>query len=199
MKRPFSPVEDVSLMEQPGQETTSSDIMEFTRQEDAPSLNPRAKRERKHRSYTLCEVCNIQLNSAAQAQIHYNGKTHQKRLKHIKSNSTAEKERQLVAALCCGACFLTMGGVKLNHVIREQRVNWTEGGERVSEREGRVYVCEIKYKSDPGAYFALRWINISFRVIAIIIIIIIAFSSASGLFSTVMASDRLAQEMMRRK
>lgn len=29
----------------------------------------RPKRERKQRSYTLCEVCNIQLNSAAQAQI----------------------------------------------------------------------------------------------------------------------------------
>ncbi|XP_056404810.1 zinc finger protein 385C isoform X2 [Hyla sarda] len=34
-------------------------------------------------SYTLCNVCNIQLNSAAQAQIHYNGKSHQKRLKQI--------------------------------------------------------------------------------------------------------------------
>uniref|UniRef100_A0A8C4J0T1 Zinc finger protein 385C n=1 Tax=Dromaius novaehollandiae TaxID=8790 RepID=A0A8C4J0T1_DRONO len=44
---------------------------------------PRSKRERKHRSFTLCEVCNIQLNSAAQAQIHYNGKSHQKRLKQL--------------------------------------------------------------------------------------------------------------------
>lgn len=43
----------------------------------------RPKRERRQRSYTLCEVCNIQLNSAAQAQIHYNGKSHQKRLKKI--------------------------------------------------------------------------------------------------------------------
>ncbi|XP_063314970.1 zinc finger protein 385C isoform X2 [Pelobates fuscus] len=36
-------------------------------------------------SFTLCEVCNIQLNSAVQAQIHYNGKSHQKRLKQIKN------------------------------------------------------------------------------------------------------------------
>ena len=43
----------------------------------------RPKRERKQRTYTLCEVCNIQLNSAAQAQIHYNGKSHQKRLRQI--------------------------------------------------------------------------------------------------------------------
>ncbi|XP_047426809.1 zinc finger protein 385C isoform X1 [Mugil cephalus] len=49
------------------------------------ALLHRPKRERKQRSYTLCEVCNIQLNSAAQAQIHYNGKSHQKRLKQISS------------------------------------------------------------------------------------------------------------------
>ncbi|XP_056144171.1 zinc finger protein 385C [Lampris incognitus] len=48
-----------------------------------PSALHRPKRDRKQRSYTLCEVCNIQLNSAAQAQIHYNGKSHQKRLKQI--------------------------------------------------------------------------------------------------------------------
>ncbi|CAL8302854.1 unnamed protein product [Merluccius merluccius] len=47
------------------------------------SMHHRAKRERKQRSYTLCDVCNIQLNSPAQAQIHYNGKSHQKRLKQI--------------------------------------------------------------------------------------------------------------------
>ncbi|XP_075685643.1 zinc finger protein 385B isoform X2 [Rhinoderma darwinii] len=33
--------------------------------------------------YSLCEVCNIQLNSAAQAQIHYNGKYHLKRVKQL--------------------------------------------------------------------------------------------------------------------
>uniref|UniRef100_A0A3Q3X8K0 Matrin-type domain-containing protein n=1 Tax=Mola mola TaxID=94237 RepID=A0A3Q3X8K0_MOLML len=45
--------------------------------------------QRKQRSYTLCEVCNIQLNSAAQAQIHYNGKSHQKRLKQISNGKMA--------------------------------------------------------------------------------------------------------------
>ncbi|KAK1789139.1 hypothetical protein P4O66_015086 [Electrophorus voltai] len=33
--------------------------------------------------YSLCEVCNIQLNSAAQAQIHYNGKSHLRRVKQL--------------------------------------------------------------------------------------------------------------------
>ncbi|XP_060036205.1 uncharacterized protein LOC132535238 [Erinaceus europaeus] len=41
------------------------------------------EREKKHASFTLCNVCNIQLNSAAQAQIHYHGKSHQKRLKQL--------------------------------------------------------------------------------------------------------------------
>ncbi|XP_053706796.1 zinc finger protein 385C isoform X1 [Synchiropus splendidus] len=58
--------------------------------EDAPSSAVlRAKRERKQQSYTLCDVCNIQLNSAAQAQIHFNGKSHQKRLKKISSGKVA--------------------------------------------------------------------------------------------------------------
>ncbi|KAI5610588.1 zinc finger protein 385C isoform X2 [Silurus asotus] len=66
-----------------------------------PPLNPRPKQERKYRSYTVCEVCNIQLNSTAQAQIHYNGKTHQKRLKHMKGRSTgpAAQGSPLLAAL----------------------------------------------------------------------------------------------------
>ncbi|XP_018416552.1 PREDICTED: zinc finger protein 385B isoform X2 [Nanorana parkeri] len=38
---------------------------------------------RKKILYSLCEVCNIQLNSAAQAQIHYNGKSHLKRVKQL--------------------------------------------------------------------------------------------------------------------
>nr|XP_020462975.1 zinc finger protein 385C isoform X3 [Monopterus albus] len=53
-----------------------------------PSVLHRPKREKKQRSYTLCDVCNIQLNSAAQAQIHYNGKSHQKRLKQISNGKT---------------------------------------------------------------------------------------------------------------
>lgn len=87
MKRPFSPAEEETLTEHTGHRGVSSDGVEFTTQ-DAPPASHRPKRERKHRSYTLCEVCNIQLNSAAQAQIHYNGKTHQKRLKHINNSNT---------------------------------------------------------------------------------------------------------------
>lgn len=45
------------------------------------------EREKKHTCFTLCSVCNIQLNSAAQAQIHYNGKSHQKRLKQLSNGN----------------------------------------------------------------------------------------------------------------
>ncbi|XP_049726844.1 zinc finger protein 385D isoform X3 [Elephas maximus indicus] len=57
-------------------------------EESEPELIPddfeeKPEREKKHTNFTLCNVCNIQLNSAAQAQIHYNGKSHQKRLKQL--------------------------------------------------------------------------------------------------------------------
>ncbi|KAM4715097.1 LOW QUALITY PROTEIN: zinc finger protein 385C-like [Anableps anableps] len=45
----------------------------------------KAKRERRqgNSSATMCQVCNIRLNSNAQAQIHYRGKTHQRRLRRL--------------------------------------------------------------------------------------------------------------------
>ncbi|XP_077482182.1 zinc finger protein 385B-like isoform X2 [Stigmatopora argus] len=53
--------------------------------EDKKKMAPRAKRERRqgNTSATLCQVCNIRLNSGAQAQIHYKGKTHQRRLRRL--------------------------------------------------------------------------------------------------------------------
>lgn len=43
----------------------------------------RLTQEKKKLLFSLCEVCNIQLNSAAQAQVHYNGKSHLKRVKQL--------------------------------------------------------------------------------------------------------------------
>lgn len=64
----------------------------------------RPKRERKQRTYTLCEVCNIQLNSSTQAQIHYNGKSHQKRLKKISQGKMPNSTGR--AVVIHGCCFL---------------------------------------------------------------------------------------------
>ncbi|XP_004859421.1 zinc finger protein 385C isoform X1 [Heterocephalus glaber] len=49
-----------------------------------PPEAPKAKRERKQPSYTLCAVCNIQLNSEAQAQVHCGGRAHQRRLRQLR-------------------------------------------------------------------------------------------------------------------
>ncbi|OBS65253.1 hypothetical protein A6R68_06176 [Neotoma lepida] len=61
----------------------------------APECPPRSpesskpKRERKRPSYTLCDVCNIQLNSAAQAQVHCGGRAHQRRLRQLSLGKTS--------------------------------------------------------------------------------------------------------------
>ncbi|KAJ7984604.1 hypothetical protein DPEC_G00356500 [Dallia pectoralis] len=48
-------------------------------------LGQRPEREKQRQGgVTKCEVCNIQLNSCAQAQIHNNGKTHQRKLRQFK-------------------------------------------------------------------------------------------------------------------
>ncbi|MGH0128842.1 UNVERIFIED_CONTAM: hypothetical protein FKN15_052899 [Acipenser sinensis] len=46
-------------------------------------LDMQITQEKKKLLYSLCEVCNIQLNTAAQAKVHYNGKSHLKRVKQL--------------------------------------------------------------------------------------------------------------------
>ncbi|KAK1798436.1 hypothetical protein P4O66_007893, partial [Electrophorus voltai] len=109
VKRPSSPVDSKALVEDTRPEGVSSDRVELTGL-DAPPTDT-------HRSYMLCEVCNIQLNSAAQAQIHYNGKTHQKRLKYISSGTSGrdrvEWEQKPELFLLEGVCFDVGGGLVL--------------------------------------------------------------------------------------
>lgn len=66
--------------------------------ENSPPLFPVAElkegmvevsmQERKKLLYSLCEVCNIQLNSAAQVQTHYNGKSHLRRVKQLNNRES---------------------------------------------------------------------------------------------------------------
>ncbi|KAG7464067.1 hypothetical protein MATL_G00183430 [Megalops atlanticus] len=58
--------------------------------------------EKKKLLFSLCEVCNIQLNSAAQAQVHYNGKSHLKRVKQLNNGE--------VPAAGGGSAPLSSGG-----------------------------------------------------------------------------------------
>nr|XP_034985044.1 zinc finger protein 385D isoform X8 [Zootoca vivipara] len=86
MKKPWSP--------NPSQDSVpyTANFTCFHEREGEADLTPddseeKKEREKKHSSFTLCNVCNIQLNSAAQAQIHYNGKSHQKRLKQLSNGN----------------------------------------------------------------------------------------------------------------
>ncbi|KAM4624565.1 zinc finger protein 385C-like [Polymixia lowei] len=81
MKRPKSPGWLELSLPPRSQEEEEED-----EEEREVATGRRAKRERRQgssSSATLCQVCNIQLNSCAQAQIHYRGKTHQRRLRHL--------------------------------------------------------------------------------------------------------------------
>ncbi|XP_068605842.1 zinc finger protein 385C [Brachionichthys hirsutus] len=97
MKRPFSPSPlpnaELGLQMDGGPRRDTRDWGEASHEPPSEVAPPpafhRPKRDRKQRSYTLCDVCNIQLNSAAQAQIHCSGKSHQKRLKQVGSGKTA--------------------------------------------------------------------------------------------------------------
>ncbi|NWZ59299.1 Z385B protein, partial [Haliaeetus albicilla] len=86
MKKPWSPDLPVD------NHSYSSDFASIPDREGEKELAPdgteeKKEREKKHSNFTLCNVCNIQLNSAAQAQIHYNGKSHQKRLKQLSNGN----------------------------------------------------------------------------------------------------------------
>jgi len=127
MKRPFSPSvlpngepdswgfgsgPGVQMDWEPGCDTQDEGTVPDERSPGGalPSALCRPKRERKQRSYTMCEVCNIQLNSAAQAQIHYNGKSHQKRLKQISRGKVASNTGRPAAPLRRPQCLLIVEG-----------------------------------------------------------------------------------------
>ncbi|GLD51703.1 zinc finger protein 385B-like protein, partial [Lates japonicus] len=41
-------------------------------------------------AYSLCEVCNLQLTSDAQAQLHYNGRSHLRRVRQLQAGETGQ-------------------------------------------------------------------------------------------------------------
>ncbi|KAM4731843.1 zinc finger protein 385B [Anableps anableps] len=42
-------------------------------------------------AYSLCEVCNLQLTSTAQAQLHYNGRSHLRRVRQLQAGETRQQ------------------------------------------------------------------------------------------------------------
>lgn len=60
-------------------------------------------KEKKKILFSFCDVCNIQLNSAAQAQVHYDGKSHRKRVKQLSDGQPpppAQGSGPLLASPC---------------------------------------------------------------------------------------------------
>lgn len=85
MKRPKSPEWLHSSLHLKSQEEQEEEEEDDNEGERRVVVGHRAKRERRQAcgSATMCQVCNIQLNSSAQALIHYRGKTHQRRLRRL--------------------------------------------------------------------------------------------------------------------
>lgn len=64
-------------------------------------------KEKKKILFSFCDVCNIQLNSAAQAQVHYDGKSHRKRVKQLNDGQPpppAQGSGPLLASPCPCPC-----------------------------------------------------------------------------------------------
>ena len=113
MKRPYSP-SDVLNTERDSRSFSSGLGMQMNDETNSDSLSlpsafHKSTWEGKQRRYMLCEVCNIQLNSAAQAQIHYNGKSHQKRLKQISNGKMSSNTGR-----CCGAILQSNSAIQQN-------------------------------------------------------------------------------------
>lgn len=85
MKRSKSPDWPDSRSPLKSQEGQEEEEEEENEEERRVASGHKTKRERRqsNSSATMCQVCNIQLNSSAQAQIHYRGKTHQRRLRRL--------------------------------------------------------------------------------------------------------------------
>ncbi|MBN3308415.1 Z385D protein, partial [Amia calva] len=79
MKRPLSPNH---ILENGRMNIPFTNCMDLKEPHNG-HMDMQINQEKKKLLFSLCEVCNIQLNSAAQAQVHYNGKSHLKRVKQL--------------------------------------------------------------------------------------------------------------------
>lgn len=80
-------------------------------------------------AYALCEVCNLQLTSDAQAQLHYNGKSHLRRLRQLQAGETVLQSPGTLTSLNLvviivntggDLCPTTLGGL-INHLDAQKK------------------------------------------------------------------------------
>lgn len=115
-------------------------------------------KEKKKILFSFCEVCNIQLNSAAQAQVHYNGKSHRKRVKQL-SDGQPPLPAQSSGPLLASSSTNTSTGRKEG--LGAPFASGTNGF--VTENEGygvrylpiktttTMYICPFPHRQNPGA------------------------------------------------
>ncbi|XP_070587957.1 zinc finger protein 385B isoform X1 [Erythrolamprus reginae] len=63
----------------------------------------RLSKEKKKMIFSFCDACNIQLNSAAQVQLHYHGKSHLKRVKQLNNGKIPTNSSNLFASSSTGS------------------------------------------------------------------------------------------------
>lgn len=132
-------------------------------EEKRPSEGRRAKRERRQSSggggggssATVCLVCSIQLNSSAQAQIHYRGKTHQRRLRRLAKAVNAGRSRLTdtetkgvagsALASSTVACQVYKGLHQYSYKVQSlTKPEKNKSMKLVScDQEGRVLICRL--------------------------------------------------------
>uniref|UniRef100_A0A8C8H768 Zinc finger protein 385B n=1 Tax=Oncorhynchus tshawytscha TaxID=74940 RepID=A0A8C8H768_ONCTS len=84
-----------------------SHIAKYLNNYEPEEGHPDGPQQKKRLLYSLCEVCNLQLNSAAQAQVHYNGRSHLRRVKQLNNGelppSTGSGTRSAFHSSCLPA------------------------------------------------------------------------------------------------
>ncbi|XP_043104643.1 zinc finger protein 385B-like [Puntigrus tetrazona] len=95
------------------------------------NIDMQLQQEKKKLLYSLCEVCNIQLHSAAQAQVHFNGKSHLKRVKQL---NNGELPTASVSSAPAPLHSLSSGGSQES----SKPASWPDQGTDTDEMERNV-------------------------------------------------------------
>uniref|UniRef100_A0A8C7Q7Q9 Zinc finger protein 385B n=1 Tax=Oncorhynchus mykiss TaxID=8022 RepID=A0A8C7Q7Q9_ONCMY len=84
-----------------------SHIAKYLNNYEPEEGHPDGPQQKKRLLYSLCEVCNLQLNSAAQAQVHYNGRSHLRRVKQLNNGELPPSTGSAFHSSCLPALVRT--------------------------------------------------------------------------------------------
>lgn len=103
----------------------------YTVTELKDSMAEVSTQERKKLLYSLCEVCNIQLNSAAQVQTHYNGRSHLRRVKQLNNGESPPASSSDISDPLAMTCTTSSTGDQFtcftptNHLLPNEHTDLT--------------------------------------------------------------------------